>query len=111
MFTGDRKMTKYFIQSFNLWYMANHGHPMMDTPMKRAVLALTYIQGPKTHNWVVAQTNLIYAKLMGIPPSPHPQALPEADGRFWTEFIDDFDAEYKDTSEAEDAFMELQQIT
>ena len=55
VFTGDRTKADEFFTQWNLFVGVNFNNPSMTNAFSRAMLSLTYLQGPHINKWVLSQ--------------------------------------------------------
>ena len=94
VFTGDRTKADEFFTQWNLFIGVNFNNPTMTNTFSRAMLFLTYLQGPHVNEWVLAQHQWLVNEVTnnGI----HP-----ADINFWTTIERAFRRNFADMLEQE----------
>ena len=96
VFTGDRTKANEFFTQWNLFVGVNFNNPAMTNAFSRAMLFLTYLQGPHVNEWVLSQHRWLVNEVTnnGI----HP-----ADINLWTTIERAFRRNFVDTLEQEHA--------
>jgi len=102
MFTGDRKKTKDWLHQFRLYAFVNFDKQVIQNPMQRLALALTYIDGEKVREWANQQLVLANTRVQ--------QGVNPQDEVIWDLFSADFENTWRDTSVIEDAQMKLDRL-
>jgi hypothetical protein len=96
IFTGDRARAEEFITQWQLYKGVNITNDLMRNAYQRAMLFLTYIQGPIVNEWVKGVNAWLRGQLI------HQQWAP-TDERLWNEVFDSFNRQFANVMEQEDA--------
>jgi hypothetical protein len=96
IFKGDRSRAEEFITQWQLYEGVNITNDLMRNAYQRAMLFLTYIQGPVVNEWVKG----VNAWLRGQ--TIHQRWAP-TDERLWVEVFDSFNRQFANIMEQEDA--------
>jgi hypothetical protein len=96
IFTGDRSRAKEFITQWQLYEGVNITNELMRTAYQRAMLFLTYIQGPVVNEWVKGVNAWLRGQIVNQRWAPN-------DERLWNEVFDSFNRQFANVMEQEDA--------
>ena len=99
IFDGDRARADDFIDELKAYIRLNRTIPGMESYIKRVSLALTLIKGHLVAGW----TRDMGAWVDALGPQDDIPAV-------WDQFLDEFDAQFMDTQQAERARMALQSL-
>jgi Retrotransposon gag protein/Zinc knuckle len=93
IFDGERTHSEAFFLQFTLFRRINANHHLMVVPFDRALLALSYIQGPKVDRWMEERfEELVHLTNTGTKLTD--EALWENfEQKFWTAFADTYKKE------------------
>jgi hypothetical protein len=96
IFTGDRSRAEEFITQWQLYEGVNITNELMRTAYQRAMLFLTYIQGPVVNKWVKGVNAWLRGQIVNQRWAPN-------DERLWNEVFDSFNRQFANVMEQEDA--------
>jgi hypothetical protein len=96
IFTGDRSRAEEFITQWQLYEGVNITNELMRTAYQRAMLFLTYIQGPVVNEWVKGVNAWLRGQIVNQRWAPN-------DERLWNEVFDSFNRQFANVMEQEDA--------
>jgi hypothetical protein len=96
IFTGDRSKAEEFITQWQLYEGVNITNELMRTAYQRAMLFLTYIQGPVVNEWVKGVNAWLRGQIVNQRWAPN-------DERLWNEVFDSFNRQFANVMEQEDA--------
>jgi hypothetical protein len=96
IFTGDRARAEEFITQWQLYEGVNITNELMRNTYQRAMLFLTYIQGPIVNEWVKGVNAWLRGQLIN-------QRWAPTDERLWNEVFDLFNRQFANVMEQEDA--------
>src|SRR6202453_4252512 len=102
VFKGDRTKTKEFATQWSLYEGGNVNNSQMRSPFQRAMLFLTYIQGPDVNEWVKAMSAWLHLQITRL-------GVPMADEWLWDSTSSAFNRQYADILEQEKAKIMLRQ--
>ena len=102
IFDGTRSEANTFMNEFNLYRLTNIGADQVDTPMKRAVLLLGFIQGENVKDWVKHWT--IWAL------DQYNTGLVSTDEHYWNTVARAFETSFQDTGATEHAEEKLHHL-
>ena len=94
VFMGDCTKADEFFMQWNLFIGVNFNNPAMTNAFSRAMLFLTYLQGPHVNEWVLSQHRWLVNKVTNN--GVHP-----ADINLWTTVERAFRRNFADTLEQE----------
>ncbi|KAH9063689.1 hypothetical protein EDB83DRAFT_2519849 [Lactarius deliciosus] len=97
-FTGDRTKAAEFFTQWELFVNLNDENLIMRTPYRKAMLFLTYIQGPLVNEWILSTANWLKQEKRTIGPN---------DPWLWQAVEVGFKRQFTDTLEEEKARQEL----
>jgi hypothetical protein len=83
IFTGDRTKAEEFITQWQLYEGVNISNDLMRNAYQRAMLFLTYIQGPVVNEWVKGVNAWLRGQIIH-------QRWASTDERLWNEVVDSF---------------------
>jgi hypothetical protein len=63
IFDGNRKKSKGFIVTFQLYQKLNWNHAIMSNPFSRVLTALTFIEGDRVNSWKENELNKLMARV------------------------------------------------
>ena len=98
IYNGDPKRAEEFMAAWKLYQRVNRGTSQMDNMYKRAMIFLTYIQGPATMEWVHSISDWLEQAV---------QVSHEYDRRLWDYTEEAFQRKFGDTLSEERAIAEL----
>jgi hypothetical protein len=96
IFKGERNRAEEFITQWQLYEGVNITNDLMRNAYQRAMLFLTYIQGPTVNEWVKGVNAWLRGQIIHQRWAPH-------DERLWTEVFDSFNRQFANVMEQEDA--------
>jgi hypothetical protein len=96
IFKGERSRAEEFITQWQLYKGVNITNDLMRNAYQRAMLFLTYIQGPIVNEWVKGVNAWLRGQIIHQRWAPH-------DERLWTEVFDSFNRQFANVMEQEDA--------
>jgi hypothetical protein len=96
IFKGERSRAEEFITQWQLYEGVNITNDLMRNAYQRAMLFLTYIQGPVVNEWVKGVNAWLRGQIIHQRWAPH-------DERLWTEVFDSFNRQFANVMEQEDA--------
>jgi hypothetical protein len=96
IFKGERSQAEEFITQWQLYEGVNITNDLMRNAYQRAMLFLTYIQGPIVNEWVKGVNAWLRGQIIHQRWAPH-------DERLWTEVFDSFNRQFANVMEQEDA--------
>jgi hypothetical protein len=96
VFKGERSRAEEFITQWQLYEGVNITNDLMRNAYQRAMLFLTYIQGPIVNEWVKGVNAWLRGQIINQRWAPH-------DERLWTEVFDSFNRQFANVMEQEDA--------
>jgi hypothetical protein len=96
IFKGERSRAEEFITQWQLYEGVNITNDLMRNAYQRAMLFLTYIQGPIVNEWVKGVNAWLQGQIINQRWAPH-------DERLWTEVFDSFNRQFANVMEQEDA--------
>jgi hypothetical protein len=96
IFTGDRTRAEEFITQSQLYEGVNITNDLMRNVYQRAMLFLTYIQGPIVNKWVKGVNVWLWGQIIN-------QCWAPTDERLWNEVFDSFNRQFANVMEQEDA--------
>jgi hypothetical protein len=96
IFKGERSRAEEFITQWQLYEGVNITNDLMRNAYQRAMLFLTYIQGPIVNEWVKGVNAWLRGQII------HQRWAP-ADERLWAEVFDSFNRQFANVMEQEDA--------
>jgi hypothetical protein len=95
IFTGEHSKAKEFITQWQLYEGVNITNDLMRNAYQRAMLFLTYIQGPIVNKWVKGVNTWLRGQII------HQRWAP-TDERLWIEVFDSFNRQFANVMEQED---------
>jgi hypothetical protein len=96
IFKGERNRAEEFITQWQLYEGVNITNDLMRNAYQRAMLFLTYIQGPVVNEWVKGVNAWLRGQII------HQRWAP-TDERLWVEVFDSFNRQFANIMEQEDA--------
>jgi hypothetical protein len=96
IFKGERSKAEEFITQWQLYEGVNITNDLMRNAYQRAMLFLTYIQGPIVNEWVKGVNAWLRGQII------HQRWAP-TDERLWIEVFDSFNRQFANVMEQEDA--------
>jgi hypothetical protein len=96
IFKGERSRAEEFITQWQLYEGVNITNDLMRNAYQRAMLFLTYIQGPVVNEWVKGVNAWLRGQII------HQRWAP-TDERLWVEVFDSFNRQFANIMEQEDA--------
>jgi hypothetical protein len=96
IFKGERSRAEEFITQWQLYEGVNITNELMRNAYQRAMLFLTYIQGPIVNEWVKGVNAWLRGQII------HQRWAP-TDERLWVEVFDSFNRQFANVMEQEDA--------
>jgi hypothetical protein len=96
IFTGDRSRAEEFITQWQLYEGVNITNDLIRNAYQRAMLFLTYIQGPVVNEWVKGVNAWLRGQIIN-------QRWAPTDERLWNEVFDSFNRQFANVMEQEDA--------
>jgi hypothetical protein len=96
IFKGERSRAEEFITQWQLYEGVNITNDLMRNAYQRAMLFLTYIQGPIVNEWVKGVNAWLRGQII------HQRWAP-TDERLWAEVFDSFNRQFANIMEQEDA--------
>jgi hypothetical protein len=96
IFKGERNRAKEFITQWQLYEGVNITNDLMRNAYQRAMLFLTYIQGPIVNEWVKGVNAWLRGQIINERWAP-------TDERLWVEVFDSFNRQFANVMEQEDA--------
>jgi hypothetical protein len=96
IFKGERHRAEEFITQWQLYEGVNITNDLMRNAYQRAMLFLTYIQGPIVNEWVKGVNAWLRGQII------HQRWAP-TDERLWIEVFDSFNRQFANVMEQEDA--------
>jgi hypothetical protein len=96
IFKGERNRAEEFITQWQLYEGVNITNDLMRNAYQRAMLFLTYIQGPSVNEWVKGVNAWLRGQII------HQRWAP-TDERLWVEVFDSFNRQFANVMEQEDA--------
>jgi hypothetical protein len=96
IFKGERSRAEEFITQWQLYEGVNITNDLMRNAYQRAMLFLTYIQGPIINEWVKGVNAWLRGQIINQRWAPH-------DERLWIEVFDSFNRQFANVMEQEDA--------
>jgi hypothetical protein len=100
IFKGDRDKAKEFITQWQLYEGVNITNDLMRNAYQRAMLFLTYIQGPLVNEWVKGVNAWLRGQVIR-------QRWHTTDERLWDEAQDSFNRQFANVMEQENAQAKL----
>jgi hypothetical protein len=95
IFTGDRSRAEEFITQWQLYEGVNITNDLMRNAYQRAMLFLTYIQGPIINEWVKGVNAWLRGQIVN-------QRWAPTDERLWNEVFNSFNRQFANVMEQED---------
>jgi hypothetical protein len=102
IFKGDRDKAEEFITQWQLYEGVNITNDLMWNAYQRAMLFLTYIQGPLVNEWVKGVNAWLRGQVII-------QRWPTTDERLWDKSQDSFNRQFANVMEQENAQAQLAQ--
>jgi hypothetical protein len=96
IFKGERSRAEEFITQWQLYEGVNITNDLMRNAYQRAMLFLTYIQGPVVNEWVKGVNAWLRGQIIH-------QGWAPTDERLWMEVFDSFNRQFANVMEQEDA--------
>jgi hypothetical protein len=96
IFKGERSKAEEFITQWQLYEGVNITNDLMRNAYQRAMLFLTYIQGPIVNEWVKGVNAWLRGQIIN-------QRWAPTDERLWVEVFDSFNQQFANVMEQEDA--------
>jgi hypothetical protein len=96
IFKGERSKAEEFITQWQLYEGVNITNDLMRNAYQRAMLFLTYIQGPIVNEWVKGVNAWLRGQIIN-------QRWAPTDERLWIEVFDSFNRQFANVMEQEDA--------
>jgi hypothetical protein len=96
IFKGERNKAEEFITQWQLYEGVNITNDLMRNAYQRAMLFLTYIQGPIVNEWVKGVNAWLRGQIIN-------QRWAPTDERLWVEVFDSFNRQFANVMEQEDA--------
>jgi hypothetical protein len=96
IFKGERNRAEEFITQWQLYEGVNITNDLMRNAYQRAMLFLTYIQGPIVNEWVKGVNAWLRGQIIH-------QGWAPTDERLWVEVFDSFNRQFANVMEQEDA--------
>jgi hypothetical protein len=96
IFKGERSKAEEFITQWQLYEGVNITNDLMRNAYQRAMLFLTYIQGPIVNEWVKGVNAWLRGQIIN-------QRWAPTDERLWVEVFDSFNRQFANVMEQEDA--------
>jgi hypothetical protein len=96
IFKGEHSRAKEFITQWQLYEGVNITNDLMRNAYQRAMLFLTYIQGPTVNEWVKGVNAWLRGQIIHQGWAPN-------DERLWIEVFDSFNRQFANVMEQEDA--------
>jgi hypothetical protein len=96
IFKGERSKAEEFITQWQLYEGVNITNDLMRNAYQRAMLFLTYIQGPIINEWVKGVNAWLRGQIIN-------QRWAPTDERLWVEVFDSFNRQFANVMEQEDA--------
>jgi hypothetical protein len=96
IFKGERSKAEEFITQWQLYEGVNITNDLMRNAYQRAMLFLTYIQGPVVNEWVKGVNAWLRGQIIH-------QGWAPTDERLWVEVFDSFNRQFANVMEQEDA--------
>jgi hypothetical protein len=96
IFKGERSRAEEFITQWQLYEGVNITNDLMRNAYQRAMLFLTYIQGPIVNEWVKGVNAWLRGQIIH-------QGWAPTDERLWAEVFDSFNRQFTNVMEQEDA--------
>jgi hypothetical protein len=96
IFKGERSKAEEFITQWQLYEGVNITNDLMRNAYQRAMLFLTYIQGPIVNEWVKGVNAWLRGQIIN-------QRWAPTDKRLWIEVFDSFNRQFANVMEQEDA--------
>jgi hypothetical protein len=96
IFKGERSRAEEFITQWQLYEGVNITNDLMRNAYQRAMLFLTYIQGPTVNEWVKGVNAWLRGQIIH-------QGWAPTDERLWVEVFDSFNRQFANVMEQEDA--------
>jgi hypothetical protein len=96
IFTGEWSRAEEFITQWQLYEGVNITNDLMRNAYQRAMLILTYIQGPIVNEWVKGVNAWLRGQIIN-------QRWAPTDERLWNEVFDSFNRQFANVMEQEDA--------
>jgi hypothetical protein len=96
IFKGERSKAEEFITQWQLYEGVNITNDLMRNAYQRAMLFLTYIQGPVVNEWVKGVNAWLRGQIIN-------QRWAPTDERLWVEVFDSFNRQFANVMEQEDA--------
>jgi hypothetical protein len=95
IFTGEQSKAEEFITQWQLYKGVNITNDLMRNTYQRAMLFLTYIQGPIVNKWVKGVNAWLRGQIIN-------QQWAPTDKRLWNEVFDSFNRQFANVMEQED---------
>jgi hypothetical protein len=96
IFQGERSRAEEFITQWQLYEGVNITNDLMRNAYQRAMLFLTYIQGPIVNEWVKGVNAWLRGQIIN-------QRWAPTDERLWIEVFNSFNRQFANVMEQEDA--------
>jgi hypothetical protein len=96
IFKGEQSKAEEFITQWQLYEGVNITNDLMRNAYQRAMLFLTYIQGPIVNEWVKGVNAWLRGQIIN-------QRWAPTDERLWNEVFDSFNRQFANVMEQEDA--------
>jgi hypothetical protein len=96
IFKGEQSRAEEFITQWQLYEGVNITNDLMRNAYQRAMLFLTYIQGPIVNEWVKGVNTWLRGQIIHQRWAPHNE-------RLWAEVFDSFNRQFANVMEQEDA--------
>jgi hypothetical protein len=101
IFTGDRSKAEEFITQWQVYEGVNIMNELMRNAYQRAMLFLTYMQGPMVNEWVKGVNAWLWDQVLV-------QRWATTDERLWRQVFDSFNRQFANVMEQEEARAKLQ---
>ena len=100
IFDGNRAKADDFQREFTLYQIVNSQSPQVQIPFERVALALMFMRGPLTNDWVTSQ-------LENLRDRTETAKIDRNDEMLWDEFWHDFKSSFTDTAKNIKAYDSL----
>jgi hypothetical protein len=110
LFTGDRTKAKTFVREFNIYAGLNEGTDIMSNPLRKTLLALSYIRGEKVDDWVDVIHNWIAEQSAPDDPNTNHVQLPSTSNNYWLHYTTKFNQAFADSAEKQNAIALLKNL-
>ena len=110
IFTGDRTKAKTFVREFNIYAGLNEGVATMVNPLRKTLLALSYIRGEMVNDWVDVMHAWIEEQSAPDDPAINHVQTPSTSNLYWLHYTTEFNQAFQDSAEKQNAIATLRNL-